>query len=131
MRPRIAIAQTVPPIPIPALATLLSPLPFPKLLPLVGNGEEIFDDTGLAEVEYGTGLEFDEEGDIFEDEELNTELEIAEENDGDGELEVEVELGLAEDENVLAANLVLDVNVTPTGSSSPILPFGSSATSWA
>ena len=113
------------------MATLLSPLPFPKLLPLVGNGEEIFDDIGLAEVEYGTGLEFDEEGDIFEDEELNTELEIAEENDGDGELEVEVELGLAEDENVLAANLVLDVNVTPTGSSSPILPFGSSATSWA
>ena len=54
----------------------------------------------------------------------NLELEITEEEiDGDGEL--------AEDENVFAATFVLDVDVTPTGSSTPILPFGSSATSWA
>jgi hypothetical protein len=46
---------------------LLRPPPFLEPRPLVGNGEEIFDDVRLAEEEGGTelGLDFDDEDDIL------------------------------------------------------------------
>jgi hypothetical protein len=104
--PSRATAPIVAPIPIPAFAPLLKLV----LLLFVGDGVEVFEDVELVEEVMELVLELDAE-DVVEDEELDVEL--------------------VDEENVFASTLVLDVNVTPTGSSVPTLPFGSSATSCA
>ena len=91
----------------------------------------MFEDVGLEETDDVTELKFkvDDEG-TFEDDELDIVLEVVEEEIVEDE-ELDVKLELADSENVLAATFVLDVKVTPTGSSTAVFPFGSSATSWA
>lgn len=112
--PRMAITPTVAPIPIPAFTTPLSlALLLPALVPAVGDGIKVVEDVRLWE-------EDDEEI-------IKLKLEIDDKEDIVEELDVE----LVDEENVLASSFVLDVNVTPTGSSVPTFPFGSSATSWA